>query len=158
MARASAPGAGQSAGVIGSGIKTVSAPVASGPKIKSGHNPSSKMAVARSGRRLLDFGRTWASTGHLLKSARNFLPGNLQPEGKSQARMPSLRMLQGELLLENIKVVRNDLSDPDWEIVTKKETKRAVAPVPPAVPVAQTRNSDTAWGRVGARLFGAGKQ
>jgi hypothetical protein len=109
-------------------IKSPSAPALVKPAVRSENIPAPKMATARSGVKLLDFGRTWASAGQLIKSARNLLPGNMRPGRESKAKMPSPRMLQGELLLENIKVVRNDLSDADWEIVTKKEAKRAAAP------------------------------
>lgn len=62
-------------------------------------------------------------------------------------------MVQGELSLEGVRVVRNDLSDSDLEII-----RVAPAPVvqPAAAPVGRDQ-SESAWGRVTGRLFGAGK-
>jgi hypothetical protein len=91
-----------------------------------------------------------------MKVARNFLPGKEQLGGKSKASGTSPRMLQGELLLENIKVVRNDLSDADWEIVARKVTKQAIAPVAQTVP-AQIMAANPAVSRTSSRLCGLGK-
>jgi hypothetical protein len=54
-------------------------------------------------------------------------------------------------------VVRNNLSDADLEVVPAKppETPVAAAPVPRAAERAE--NAKSAWGRVTARVLGAGK-
>ena len=64
-------------------------------------------------------------------------------------------MIQAELSLEKVKVVRNDLSDTDLEIVRAR---------PPASTVQVARNLPAtagmpagAWNRITGRLFGAGK-
>ena len=61
-------------------------------------------------------------------------------------------LVQGELSLDGVKVVRNDLSDSDLEIVPVKSTPpdAAKAPVNVVPP-------ETTWDRVTGRFFGAGK-
>jgi hypothetical protein len=60
--------------------------------------------------------------------------------------------VQGELSLERIKVVRNDLSDADLEVIPAK---------PPTAPVMRATEgaagTESAWGRVTARVIGAGR-
>lgn len=63
--------------------------------------------------------------------------------------------VQGELLLESIQVVRNDLTDTDLEVVAKPE-----APPPQAqeakVPAdADPERARLVWRRIATRLFGA---
>ena len=60
------------------------------------------------------------------------------------------RLVQSELSLDRVRVVRNDLSDSDVEIV----------PVKPAAPVPEPqaeKPSEKPWEKVTGRLFGAGK-
>ena len=63
-------------------------------------------------------------------------------------------LVQGELSLDSVKVVRNDLRDSDLEFVVAK-------PVPsrgiPASQVVCAAGSGKVWNRVAGRLFGAGK-
>lgn len=56
-------------------------------------------------------------------------------------------LIQGELSLERVRVVRNDLSDSDVEIVPARA---------PATPTLE-RTADGSWEKVTGRLFGAGK-
>jgi hypothetical protein len=65
--------------------------------------------------------------------------------------------VQGELSLERIKVVRNDLSDADLEVVPAKApvAPAATAPAPRVFEKAEVVKS--AWGRVTTRILGAGK-
>jgi hypothetical protein len=65
--------------------------------------------------------------------------------------------VQGELSLDRIKVVRNDLSDADLEVVAAKPpaAPAATAPVPRAVEKADVTKS--AWERATTRFLGAGK-
>ena len=60
--------------------------------------------------------------------------------------------VQGELSLDRIKVVRNDLSDADLEVVPAK---------PPTAPamraVEKAAGAENAWGRVTARVLGVSK-
>jgi hypothetical protein len=82
----------------------------------------------------------------------------LSRRGKSGERPAIPRfnkpLVQGELSLDSVRVVRNDLRDSDLEIVAAKP----VQPSPPAsVPAACAPRPDNAWNRVAGRLFGAGK-
>ena len=83
-----------------------------------------------------------------------------RPGGKPvRAGMPRLAKLpvQGELSLDSIKVVRNDLSDTDLEVVPAKllAPPRGVAPVLRRPEGAGA--GGTAWGRLAGRVFRAGK-
>ncbi len=70
---------------------------------------------------------------------------------KGTARRRSKRMVQSELSLEAVRVVRNDLSDSDVEVVARNTASKASeGPVP-----APTRSSGLAG--MADRLFGAGK-
>ncbi|MCX6930379.1 MAG: hypothetical protein NT154_45310, partial [Verrucomicrobia bacterium] len=63
--------------------------------------------------------------------------------------------VQGELSLESIKVVRNDLSDADLEVVPARPP---AAPASPAAgPKTGTPVAQSTWGRVTTRIFRAGK-
>lgn len=64
-------------------------------------------------------------------------------------------MVQGELSLDRVKVVRNDLSDSDLEIVPAK--KPTQVPLPAPVLATAEKSPEGAWGRMTGRLFGAGK-
>ncbi len=64
--------------------------------------------------------------------------------------------VQGELRLDQIKVVRNDLSDSDVDIVAARP--KAVVPTAPVLPDdRRPAQSGRSWGRMATRLFGAGK-
>ena len=84
------------------------------------------------------------------------LSGLLSRPGGRQVRtavLPPARVAeQGELSLERIRVVRNDLSDTDLEVV------RAKAAVAPARRIAERGVSGaTPWGWLAARVRGEGK-
>jgi hypothetical protein len=77
--------------------------------------------------------------------------------GKVRVLPPPKLTVQGELSLDKIRVVRNDLSDTDWEVVQVK-SPAAPAVAAPAWRVAEKLEpTGTFWGRLAARLFGAGK-
>jgi hypothetical protein len=66
--------------------------------------------------------------------------------------------LQGELSLDKIKVVRNDLSDVDLEVVRRSEKSPAAAPLMPDAPARTDQESDgAAWTPATAGLIGASK-
>jgi hypothetical protein len=74
------------------------------------------------------------------------------------AKLPA----QGEFSLEHIKVVRNDLSDSDLEVVRAKAPQGLgmivkTAPAAPVAPVERAPAARAGWGRVSARLFDASK-
>ena len=62
--------------------------------------------------------------------------------------------VQPELRLESIKVVRNDLSEADIEIVPRAAAKELE---PPVSGRATPQSSRVAWQRIATRLFGAGR-
>jgi hypothetical protein len=65
--------------------------------------------------------------------------------------------VQGELSLERIKVMRNDLSDADLEVVPAKLLVPPEVAVPAPRAVELTGGTKRAWGRVTTRFWGAGK-
>jgi hypothetical protein len=109
--------------------------------------------------------RTWVGVsaariqswlGRSPKPARSAVPKFTKP------------LVQGELSLDTIKVVRNDLSDSDLEVVpARPAAPLALAKIVPAakapghVPIPAAARlggaAEAAWERVSARLFGAGK-
>jgi hypothetical protein len=70
-----------------------------------------------------------------------------RPQTPQKAQPP----LQAELSLDRVKVVHNDLSDADVEIVPIKSRTAAEA-VEPILPPAHGGDS---WGRLSAKIFGA---
>jgi hypothetical protein len=78
--------------------------------------------------------------------------GFKNPFGRKTAPSREPAPVQGELSLDTLKVVRNDLSDADLEIV------RAPEPVPPppprASPPAETLPAGLLISRITARIFG----
>lgn len=68
-------------------------------------------------------------------------------------------LVQGELLLERVKVVRNDLSESDLEIVRAGGSGTAGHPSLPTVEVATKKGPAAlpAWGAAAGRLLGLGK-
>jgi hypothetical protein len=67
-------------------------------------------------------------------------------------------MVQAELSLESVKVVRNDLSDSDLEVVRAKLPPASPSAAPAAPKAAAHRAvAETPWARVTGRLFGLGK-
>ena len=69
---------------------------------------------------------------------------------------PTKLPVQGELSLDKIKVMRNDLSDADLEVVPGKSLA-AQTGVAPALQGADRAEVGTAWGRLAGRVFRAGK-
>jgi hypothetical protein len=65
-------------------------------------------------------------------------------------------MVQGELSLESVKVVRNDLSDSDLEVVPTKPVVPAPQPKPASVTTESVANGNS-WERLTGRFLGAGK-
>lgn len=66
--------------------------------------------------------------------------------------------MQGELSLELVKVVRNDLSDADLEVVLAKQPAAGAKASQPEPSGAKAGGRATPWGRMSTRLFGAGKR
>ncbi len=66
-------------------------------------------------------------------------------------------LLQGELSLDAVKVMRNDLSDSDLEVVRIKPPTPAPAAKPAASDLPKATPTETTWSRVTGRFLGAGK-
>jgi hypothetical protein len=62
---------------------------------------------------------------------------------------PNPALVQTELSLDNVKVVRNDLSDSDFEVVPLATSRGSLQASPPA----QVTTLHGSWGRLKARLF-----
>ena len=88
---------------------------------------------------------------------RAFLPWMRRRRPKPVIPRFHKTMVQGELTLESIKVVRNDLSDSDLEVVPTKP----IAPTPPDKPARRAsiepRTNGSSWERLTGRFLGAGK-
>ena len=109
----------------------------------------------------------WAETGKasLLEAS----PGSTMPtpplakisflrwaQGKNPFRpKPAVKKrpapVQGELLLESVKVVRNDLNEADLELVPLRSPEPAPQRNPSS---AKAKNARPAWRRMATRLFG----
>ena len=66
-------------------------------------------------------------------------------------------MVQAELSLDGVKVVRNDLSDTDLEIVLSKPPAPAITQTPVKTNPETSPPVETAWGRMAGRIFRADK-
>jgi hypothetical protein len=103
----------------------------------------------------------WRRLAALLSEWQDKLCGLFARSGGKAAKPAIPRFpkpaVQGELSLERIKVVRNDLSDADLVVVSARPlaTPAAAAPAPRAVEKAVGAKS--VWGRVTTRILGAGK-
>ncbi len=100
-------------------------------------------------------GRAWC-IGLLQRATGSKRWAASQNCAKGPKRRSSRPMVQPELSLEKVRVMRNDLSETDLEIV---HAKPAIEPeVNPGTPnPAPKANPRPAWMRVTSRLFGAGK-
>ena len=65
--------------------------------------------------------------------------------------------VQGELSLERIKVVRNDLSDADLEVVPARPSATPAAAAPAPRLIEKAEGTKSAWERVTTRILGAGR-
>jgi hypothetical protein len=77
------------------------------------------------------------------------------PRSGADQHIGNTRPAQGELRLETVRVVRNDLCESDIEIVPRKPAP--ISARPGANGQDQSAGTaDSAWGRVSARIFGPG--
>jgi len=74
---------------------------------------------------------------------------------KSTARKAAAPV-QGELRLDSVRVVRNDLNETDLEVIPAADAVDEADALPP-VPTANAESGRLAWRRVASRLFGAGR-
>jgi hypothetical protein len=106
--------------------------------------------------------RVGAGVGEQVRRGRAWLTGWMRPRrAKAQAVAPlppfKKPLVQAELSLEAVKVVRNDLSDSDLEVVTAKPTKVKVPAPGAGAATAERAPAGSSWGRVAGRMFSAGK-
>ena len=71
---------------------------------------------------------------------------------RSRKRTGSIR-IQTEWTLEKIKVARNDLSDADLEVISRKATAPKLKPKPTFAEVSHGKNHGQRWIKMTARLF-----
>lgn len=182
VASAAAPAPASSAGEAGRGTHAASTPALSPadglrgaevpvavkrPEGRAPAAPETTPAPAAPKRARFQFG--WLRQ----RSARLFSWLSRSRPAAAKAAVPRFDALpiQGELALDRIKVVRNDLSDADLEIVTRApatpkpgsaspavKTQPELVPLtaPAAAPVQKPGAARTAWNRAG-RLLGAMK-
>ncbi|MDB6121927.1 MAG: hypothetical protein JWQ71_920 [Pedosphaera sp.] len=98
----------------------------------------------------MQFGK-WLKKLNLL----SYLPIR-KPGMKAIAVKPARTHVQTELSLEKVKVMRNDLSDTDLELVrAKKSAAQPKAPQPILQQPVMVKSEPTTWGRLTSRIFGS---
>ena len=93
----------------------------------------------------------WVTRINPLPLLRRLKPG----ANKSPKPRPARAAVQGELSLEKVKVVRNDLNDADVELLPARPTVATSASS--AISPAMTKTEPTTWNRLTSRLLGAGQ-
>ena len=97
----------------------------------------------------------WASS-----LAGRITKGMHRPPAKSaKSAIPKLSkpLVQGELSLDRVKVVRNDLADTDLDIIRRKPEMSSNGLGSEVRKSNGTEPADSSWSRVAGRLFGTGK-
>ena len=124
---------------------------------------SIKQVLDRAWEYLLKSGRSAFTTG---AAAGSSLTGRLkkikplsfwkgrQLRGGAGKIKPVKSAVQGELSLDRVKVVRNDLSDTDLEIVPVANMKQSKSTEPVPMLANQMAPTETSWGRLATRIFG----
>jgi hypothetical protein len=75
--------------------------------------------------------------------------------GKAIAVKPARTHVQAELSLEKVKVIRNDLSDTDLEIIRTRPVELPKATQPVSQQPVMVKSEPTTWGRLTSRIFGS---
>jgi hypothetical protein len=90
-------------------------------------------------------------------AVKAFLLWGRAKKGKVRGSSATTPLVQAELSLDRVKVVRNDLSESDLEIVRASQlpAPKGSGPVEPVAPKAA--NALPAWGAAAGRLLGLGK-
>ena len=103
----------------------------------------------------------WRRLAALLSGWQVKLRGVFARSGSKAAKSAIPRFpkpaVQGELSLERIQVVRNDLSDADLEIVPAKPMATPATATPAPRLIVKAEGAKSAWGRVTSRILGAGR-
>lgn len=104
---------------------------------------------------------SWLGATSLLKTWKAKCDGLFKRAGGRAAKPAIPRFtrqpVQGELSLDKVKVVRNDLSDADLEIVPARRSATQGSSASAARSEMTTSVAAGLWGRVANRIFGAGK-
>jgi hypothetical protein len=140
-----------------------------GPTRNPFHSPgNSELAVAGTLRPTAEFGkaafeagacgsarRLWLKAAEMLsvwmRKARAVIAGSLKKAGSAAPRFQK-PPLQGELSLDRVKVMRNDLSEADRELVNAR-----AKPASASLAGKAADRAEQIWGQVSDRLFPAGK-
>jgi hypothetical protein len=85
------------------------------------------------------------------------MPSRRVKSPKAAIRALAKPLVQGELSLERVKVVRNDLSDSDLDVVRCKPTGISTNNNLPVKEQPQAEPSHSSWARVPGGLIAAGK-
>jgi len=120
--------------------------------------PTAKLGEASPKARVWGHARgSWLRVAGLWSACRIW-PGVLtlrltEKPAKQRAIPPLLKCpVQGELSLDRVRVVRNDLSDADLEVMPAR-----TSPAPAGLVGKSNARTEWAWGRVARRLLPAGK-
>jgi hypothetical protein len=97
-----------------------------------------------------------AKPGRLAGWVKKLNPLSLLPPGRGDARRgrPTRKAVQTELTLEKVRVVRNDLSDMDFDIVPGR-LMGLPSGASPILPHPGNRSEPGAWGRLTTKFLGA---
>jgi len=97
----------------------------------------------------------WVTRINPLPLLRLLKPG----ANKSPKPRPARAAVQGELSLEKVKVVRNDLNDADVELLPARPTVTvsASSAISPVMTKTEPKTGSTTWNRLTSRLLGAGQ-
>jgi hypothetical protein len=130
-------------------------PAAGGASAATAPNREARFApaLAATGSRMAV--RAWERAVSSAARVTSLVPRPRLKPGKAAGRPLNKPLVQPELSLESIRVVRNDLSDSDLELVTARPPVEARPAAAAARP--NGRSVETVWGRMAGRLFGAGK-
>ncbi|MBI3849051.1 MAG: hypothetical protein HY298_01990 [Verrucomicrobia bacterium] len=81
--------------------------------------------------------------------------GRRRCQGKPENARLIKAAVQGELSLDKVKVVRNDLSDTDLEIIPVHNREKPDAPQQVPMQVSGREPMAKSWGRLASRIFGS---
>src|SRR5690349_13644414 len=107
-------------------------------------------------------GQTPETPGHVAEKRRGsglkaFLLWGRAKRARARSGPAGKPLVQGELSLEAVKVVRNDLSESDLEIVHARRPQAATDPGVPAPELSSAAPPLPGWGAAAGRLLGLGK-
>lgn len=104
-----------------------------------------------------DQAKTLDQPGRRPAGLRAFLLWGRAKKAKPFGGRAGRPMVQGELSLDTVKVVRNDLSESDLEVVRVSRAATPISPPPLAAAAPGPADSEPGWSAAASRLFGVGK-